>query len=176
MAVTSHRVFRSDHYKQVKEAVDTATELNAINVSKRYYTGKSNNSFDSGENKTFPHYLLEELIDRLGANYFYRTAVVEVFNPIKSKLNQAIIDDQNILNGQNIRDFNHLFEINASFIAELYPNRFFSFSSGSNLLKYLKTFPTINYLFEYEHIKEDFAIIFLEQMIKDSIIESKPEH
>ncbi|WP_230850184.1 hypothetical protein, partial [Vibrio harveyi] len=62
MAVTHYSVYRSEHYKRVKQAIDNATERNSINVSKRYYS----NTPELSENKTFVHYLLDELIEQFG--------------------------------------------------------------------------------------------------------------
>ncbi|ATI44218.1 hypothetical protein CO725_00770 [Vibrio parahaemolyticus] len=154
------RVYRSDHYKMVKESVDNATELNEMNVSKRYYSNKVAES----QNKTFSHYLLEQLIKNLGEDYFYRTEIVETFNPVKSSLDKQLQMDQNPLDGFIINNFKHLFLINADFIKGLYPARYERFNETDKLLDYLRTYPTIQYLFDYDHITAAEAIDVLKNM------------
>lgn len=157
MSVTHYSVYRSGHYKAVKSAVDIATELNDINVSKRYYSNKQ----DESENKTFHHYLVDELIEKLGSDYYYRAEIVEVFNPVKSQLHKALEADQIVTEGANIRSYEHLFEINVDFQDVRYPERLKSFEDMSDLLDYLRTFPTIDYLFKYEHVEQSKALGYL---------------
>lgn len=154
------RIYRSEHYKMVKESVDNATELNQINVSKRYYSDKVAES----HNKTFSHYLLEQLIKNFGSDYFYRTEVVETFNPIKSSLDKQLQLDQDPLDGFIIKDFEHLFLINVDYVKGLYPARYKRFDDPDKLLEYLRTYPTIQYLFEYDHITHSEAIQVLEKL------------
>lgn len=149
MAVTHYSVYRSEHYKKVKQAIDSATERNAKNVSKRYYTNKPEQS----ENKTFPHYLIEELINEFGSNYYYRTEVVENSNPIKSELHRRLEEDQN---DSKLSSFSQLFMINVNYIKGSYLARFNSFESVDELFKYLITFPSVSYIFEYDlYVKKD---------------------
>ncbi|EIV8508178.1 hypothetical protein MA785_000773 [Vibrio parahaemolyticus] len=166
MAVTHYSVYRSGNYKAVKEAVDNATELNSINVSKRYYSDK----VEESSNKTFAHYLLDELIKVFGSDFYYRTEVVEVYNPIKSKLHATLQTDQDMFEGFHIRDFEHLFEINVEFVANLYPARFESFDDLPSLLEYLRSYPTIDYLFKYQHIEEKKGLKLLQAYIKKTIV------
>lgn len=164
MAVTHYSTYRSNHYKIVKEAIDNASELNSINVSKRYYS----DNVEKSEEKTFADYLLSELIKSLGFNLFYRTEVVEVYNPVKSKLNAALQADQDILEGMHIRDFEHLFELNIDFIANLYPSRFESFDDTESLLEYLCSYPTVAYIFTYKHLEVSNGIELLQNYIQES--------
>lgn len=149
MAVTHYSIYRSGHYKAVKNSIDIASELNSANVSKRYYS----NNVEESDSKTFVDYLLEQLIFNFGSDYFYRTEVVEVFNPVKSQVNTALQADQDLLEGVNIRGFEHLLEINIDFIANLYPERFKSFEDTESLFEYLCSYPTIKYIFDYKHIE-----------------------
>ena len=150
MTKVHYTVFRSGHYKSVKESIDQASELNSINVSKRYYSDRVEDS----EEKTFAHYLLEQFINRFGTDYYYRTEVVEIPNPVKSKLNASLQEDQDPLSGVHIRDFEHLFELNVAFVAKLYEARFNSFENTETLFDYLCYFPTINYIFEYRKLSK----------------------
>ncbi|HCE2108590.1 hypothetical protein [Vibrio parahaemolyticus] len=149
MAVTHYSVYRSEHYKRVKQAIDNATERNSINVSKRYYS----NTPELSENKTFVHYLLDELIEQFGANYYYRTEVVESLNPVKSQIHKQLEADQLSITG-----FEQLFEINVRYIKNLYPARFKSFETIDELFVYLMRFPTISYMFDCEVYNKKDAI------------------
>lgn len=160
MAKVHYTVFRSGHYKAVKEAIDNASELNSINVSKRYYSDK----VDQSENKTFSYYLLEQFIKAFGSDYYYRTEIVEIPNPVKSKVNAALQEDQDPLSGVHIRDFEHLFELNVDFVYKLYPKRIESFEDKSSLFQYLCTYPTIAYIFDYEKLSKEKGIELLNEM------------
>ncbi|EIZ1449727.1 hypothetical protein MOU93_003680 [Vibrio parahaemolyticus] len=162
MAVTHYSVYRSDHYKNVKQAIDNATELNSINVSKRYYSNKP----ELSENKTFVHYLLDELIERFGENYYYRTEVVESLNPVKSHIHKQLEADQLVIDGKGIVSFAHLFELNVCYVQNLYSERFHSFDQVEHLFNYLQSFPTISYLFEYELYKKEDAMRALIELIE----------
>ncbi|MCY9804375.1 hypothetical protein LCA30_02360 [Vibrio harveyi] len=162
MSKVHHTVFRSEHYKLLKKSVDDATELNEINVSKRYYS----DNVEQSQNKTFSHYLLEQLIKNFGSDYYYRTEVVETFTPVKSTLNKQLQSDQDPLNGLIINDFKHLFLINADYIKGLYQARFDRFEEADKLLEYLKTYPTIDYLFEYSHVSHSDAVMELKKLMK----------
>ncbi len=150
MAVTHYSVYRSEHYKRVKEAIDNATERNSINVSKRYYSNVPNLS----EDKTFVHYLVDELIEKFGAKYYYRTEVVESLNPVKTQIHKQLEADQLTITG-----FDQLFKINVRYVKNLYPARFKSFDNVDDLfIMYLMTFPTISYLFDHELYSKKDAI------------------